>query len=496
MAFLKKSYIHILLIPLSIFFLFIPFFFDKFLNLFLILSPDRSFSQLTILRMKIFFLSAGLACLFLFILFSKLKTLFQKVIIGIFNLRHFLLLCLTITLVLRLLCVFFLDWGSFPDFEWYEKRAYTLSLGGDYQEDGYPTARFPPGYPFFLSSIYRVLGHHNLWAKIANVILSFFLCFLTYRVAKRIKNHHTPQIVLLILCFFPSQIYFTPLLASEILFTFLFLLVLCFLIIQLKENRRLFFLIFSGVLLGLATLTRGVLLVFPLVILFFFLTFEKKGFLKEFLIITFSMFLILLPWMLRNQQKFGNFTLSTNIGASLWVGNNPKSSGDGICPDDSEFKNIPPDPETQIETDRLCLSLALDYIKRNPISFLKLGIRKLINLIATDMFPVENMLKDLGEKLKWNKYIILAVVAQTYYLLNFFWFGWGVFLYLKRKKIRILSLLFYTIVYWMAIHFVFFGMDRFHFPVVPISVIFSAFALNSYFLEEKKDAFSHRYWKH
>jgi len=487
----EKSYFYFIYILFALFCFLILIFFQQFTDLLSNFSPDRSFSPLTVIRIKIFFLSSGISFFILFFLLSVLKNSLKKALKRISNFRHFLLLFLIIALFSRLLCAFTLDWGTFPDSEWYEKRAHTLSLGGDYQEEGYPTARFPPGYPFFLSSIYRIFGHNNIWAKVSNVILSFFLCFLTYRIAKKIESQYTPQIAFLILCFFPSQIFFTSLLLSEILFTFLFLLLLYLLVIQLKKSKSFFFLIFSGVLLGLATLTRGVVLFFPLVILFFFLAQAKKGSLKKFLIITFSMFIILLPWMIRNQKKLGYFTLSTNIGASLWVGNNPKALGDGICPDDSEFKNIPVDPEIQIETDRLCLSLASDYIKRNPIGFLKLGIRKLLNLFATDIFPVENRLKDLGEKLSWNKYIILAVISQTYYFLIFLWFIRGVFLYFKKKKAKTLSLFFYTIVYWMTIHFIFFGMDRFHFPVVPLFVIFSSFALNSYFLEERKNAFSY-----
>lgn len=479
------------LILLSIFCFSILFFFDRFTLLLLNLSPDRSFSPLTILRLKLFFLSLGIAGLILLLFFSVLKTSFKKVVGRLVNLKHFLLLFLAIAFILRLSCVFFLDWGTFPDFEWYENRAYILSSGGGYEEEGYPTARFPPGYPFFLASIYKIFGHNICFAKIANVFLSVLICFFSYKIAKRKEFNYIPKITVIILSFFPSQIFFTSLLASEILFSFLFLTVFYLLIIQIKENKGFFLPIFIGLFLGLATLTRGVTLFFPLVIFFFFFSLKKKGFIKKIFIILFSMFLILFPWMFRNKQKLGYFTLSTNIGVNLWKGNNPQSAGNGICPDKSEFKNIPPDPKIQVETDRLCFNLAIDFIKNNHFKFLKLGIRKQINLFATDMFPLENKLKNLGEKLKWNKYIILAVFSQTYYILIFFLFISGVFLYFKKNIRGIFSLLLYTVVYWMAIHFLFFGMDRFHFPIVPILSIFSGFVLNYYFFEEKKDAFNY-----
>lgn len=482
-----------ILFPLIIFIIFcfsILFFFDRFTLLLLNLSPDRAFYPLTILRLKLFFLSSGIAGLILFF-FSFLKISFRKVAVRLVNLKNFLLLFLTIALILRLFCIFFWDWGTFPDFEWYEERAYTLSSGGGYQEEGYPTARFPPGYPLFLAFIYKIFGHNIVFAKIANVFLSLLLCFLCYKIAKRVKDNYVPRITLIILCFFPSQIFFTSILGSEILFSNLFLTVIYLLIIQVEKNRGFLLPIFTGLFLGLATLTRGVTLFFPLVIFFFFLSLKKKGFIKNFFIVLFSMFLILFPWIFRNKQKIGYFTLSTNVGASLWVGNNPESSGNGICPDKSEFKYIPPDPEIQVKTDRLCLNLSIDFIKNNPFKFLKLGIKKQMNLFATDMFPLENKLKSLGEKLRWNRYIILAVFSQTYYILIFFLFISGIFLYFKKKKSKFFSLFLYTIVYWMAIHFLFFGMDRFHFPIVPILTIFASLALNFYLLEEKKDAFSY-----
>lgn len=40
-------------------------------------------------------------------------------------------------------------------------------------------------------------------------------------------------------------------------------------------------------------------------------------------------------------------------------------------------------------------------------------------------------------------------------------------------------LLWGILIYWMGIHFIFFGIDRFHFPLVPILSIFASLFLVS-----------------
>jgi len=52
----------------------------------------------------------------------------------------------------------------------------------------------------------------------------------------------------------------------------------------------------------------------------------------------------------------------------------------------------------------------------------------------------------------------------------------GIFLFLKGGRERKLGfyLLWGTFVYWMGIHFISFGIDRFHFPLIPILSIYAS----------------------
>ena len=113
----------------------------------------------------------------------------------------------------------------------------------------------PPGYPTFLAVIYWVTNKSLLAAKLANAILATITCWLTYSLARRVFNERVALTAALIVAFFPSQILYTSLLATENLFTPLLLASTLFFLSFLQENRRIH-LVAAGILLGLSSLVR------------------------------------------------------------------------------------------------------------------------------------------------------------------------------------------------------------------------------------------------
>src|SRR5438128_11289213 len=58
--------------------------------------------------------------------------------------------------------------GQYSDSVWYDGAAANLASSGMYGLNG-PSAWFPPGYPFFLATIYKLFCHAELAGNVGNV---------------------------------------------------------------------------------------------------------------------------------------------------------------------------------------------------------------------------------------------------------------------------------------------------------------------------------------
>ena len=82
----------------------------------------------------------------------------------------------------------------------------------------------------------------------------------------------------------------------------------------------------AGVVFGLATLTREIVGLFlPFAALTILFVPRSRPFARRFVltsILTATVFTTCLPWLVRNQNTVGSFTLSMASGRGLWIGNN------------------------------------------------------------------------------------------------------------------------------------------------------------------------------
>src|SRR5436853_3703846 len=85
----------------------------------------------------------------------------------------------------RLVWITLVPNGQYSDSVWYDGAAANLAANGVYGLDG-PSAWFPPGYPFLLTAIYKVVGHSELAGKLANVAISVALTAGTYLLARQL----------------------------------------------------------------------------------------------------------------------------------------------------------------------------------------------------------------------------------------------------------------------------------------------------------------------
>jgi len=219
--------------------------------------------------------------------------------------------------------------------------------------DGKPTAWWPIGYPLYLSIFFRIFGQHIWVGQVANLLILTGTIVMTYFVGRRMFGVKTARRATIVMALMPSQIFYTIILLSDMLFAFL---VLC-LIFLIQRSLKLTNSILIGAALGMAVMTRATVLLFPLVAFVYWILKDKrlKPALIHIIIVGIICELVLLPWQIRNYREFGGFTIATtNGGIHFWMGNNPSASG-GFIPDDfyisKENKSIMRNM-TEIEKDR------------------------------------------------------------------------------------------------------------------------------------------------
>jgi 4-amino-4-deoxy-L-arabinose transferase-like glycosyltransferase len=455
------------------------FSFEKMSGWFLFLSQDGSVVPHSMLQLRICLISLGIIGLYL-VFSNSAKTCLafvDRIIMSLCR-SDFLTIFFITALLLRVAVILLFPFRLWIDYMVYDELGWHWVEAGGYYVGSYPTAYRPPGYPFFLSRLYWIFGHHPQLGVIANVIFSMAIIWLSYLLARKIWNERVARWTLVFLTFFPSQILFVNLLASEPLFTTLFLISIYLLISVEKPGYwKWHYALLGGVVLGLATLTRALTQVYLILpaIYWYLQTGRFSRTIRNTMIAAVGFIIVITPWLVRNYHHKGKLTISTNTGINLLIGNQPGSGMGWNQPVTDEFDFDDPTMETYI--DSVGWHRGWQYIKSDPVAFVKRGILKVLYFYAVDMESVGYELVEAANSNRTGRYVVIAFITQTYYVTVLFFGFLGLLTrYFTDPRWRRPGgfLLWMTIAFWTAVHFVFFADGRFHFPIVPIISTFAA----------------------
>lgn len=352
----------------------------------------------------------------------------------------------------------------------YDRLAISLLTTKSYSNaNGLPTSYRAPLYPLFLASIYSIFGHSYFWVRFIQAILSALLCIIIYLIGEQLFDRKigfmSSLICVIYLPFVLFSYYGGPgFLLTENLFIFLFATSILFLAKLLRKPSTLNAL-FSGMFLGLSTLSRPITQLFPLILvvwLAFFLRLKAKMKLKLLFIICFSFLIVISPWTIRNYLVHNRFVfLTTQSGKLFLAGNNPLAKGGwGV----GYLKSLKYNQEISKEKDevtlsRIYLKMGIEHLLANPQRIPRLLIKK---ILVFWHFRGDGKLN-----------IFYLLLLPTTLL--------GIFLTLKKYSFGSLSLLLIIFIYFSFISMIFFGDPRFRYPIEPYMIIFSAIGLSTLF---------------
>ena len=397
--------------------------------------------------------------------------------------KHFIIVCLTASVIVRLLWIALIY--SFPvsDFAWYYQRSWDMAMGKGYSVDGIPTAYWPVGYPAFLASIFWVLGLNLAYAKLANILLYIGILYLSYAIAKKLfSSEFTGRMTLLLLAFYPNHIAYSSLVSTETLYLFLLLLGVAALILQPREGNWKG--VSTGAVFGLACLVKPQTIFIPLLLILVY--YLRKGDSRRLLTMVLTTYLVLgtviLPWTVRNYYVFDALVyVSNNGGVTLFIGNNPYANGTYMDFGEKLKSLLALSPEDdEHEVDVKARNYAMNYMLEHPVRTLRFCAVKLYYVYRED---VEGMHWNDGAMI-WDKsrepahkalFWFLIGLAQNYYMCIMAAFLISLFiLFTRGGSGPVPTLGLWIIAYFSAIYMVTIGISRFHFPLIPWILMYVA----------------------
>ncbi|HEX9615731.1 MAG TPA: glycosyltransferase family 39 protein [Bacteroidota bacterium] len=371
----------------------------------------------------------------------------------------------------------------------YLRLAVNLSETGTYVIAGNPTAFRPVGYPAFLSVIASAAGSSITAIRIVQIVLDLSLLAGLFLLGNR-YGERKGILAAFLWAVFPPAILYPGLIVTETLSTFL----LVWLFVLLLNHERLSHPVapvLAGIMGGMLALVKPWTLPFVIVVIPLFLAKRAKA--KTIILFTGVALFLTVPWMARNYIKMGMFSLSTNTGINLFVGNNPGTTGAYKASFPDELINVLDDERA---FDKKARDLAIQFIAENPARFLFNAGVKTANLFRTEgellIWTFHPNLQDpstgFAEKYRSVPLVTTVVVNAGYAVVLVL----GLFGLVRfwRDDFLLLFALFTGLL--VAIHAVFFGGSRYHFLLMPFLAVCSANVLPSLHKEWLRLAVSRR----
>ena len=198
-------------------------------------------------------------------------------------------LLLTAGIVLRLAAINRLSVAPSSDYATYYGIAEVLNRGTMMEEGGWYreyVSLFPHvlGYPAVLSLVFRIFGTGIRTAQIFNLLLQTASCFLVWRIARRLSGRISGLFALAFAAFLPSTILYSPIVASEPLFTCLLLSAVWLFVLLIQPEglqrahpwRYISGLILLGLVLAFTAFIRPMGIIFLIAAVITILTLREK----------------------------------------------------------------------------------------------------------------------------------------------------------------------------------------------------------------------------
>jgi nitrate reductase NapE component len=358
-----------------------------------------------------------------------------------------------------------------------------------------------PIYPIFLAACYLISGKTIWFALLVQIVVNLLTLLLAYKIALEFFSKKIALLTLFLLAIDYHQASFAVALLTETLFSFIFLVSIYFLCIGLRRKQISQYMAISGCCLGLATLTRPISVLFPIVAVFFIICYNfsinkyvtARLRFKSSIIYSLSyvvlFLLIITPWLYRNYTLFNEPQLTSLAGSNLLFCNVVITEADrsGHSLEETKAYFMKQAYESGCDTtefhsfknSRIYSQIAIKYIKNNFFLYCKGHLKGMVNLFYR--FGKFSDIKTMSGLAKYRMAGFLIYFAIIY-LFSIV----GIASSIKKKDI--IAFLFLLIIIYFDVIPGHYGDSRFQVPIMPFIYIFCAVGL-LYFYDKITDKF-------
>jgi 4-amino-4-deoxy-L-arabinose transferase-like glycosyltransferase len=398
---------------------------------------------------------------------------------------------LVLAAAVRLAWIALVPNAQYSDSVWYDGAAANLAANGVNGLDG-PSAWFPPGYPFLLTVIYKLVGHSEIAGKLANVAIGVALTACTYLLGRLVAGEAVGLMAALLVALWPNLIFHTGILSSDLLAAAGFVAAMWLGMRQRRGSSPVGWQAWLlGALIGWMVLVRPVSLILLAALgLWWWLdTRSLRNAVLRLAPLVLVVGLIVGAWTLRNYRQFGEvITIATNGGYNFWQTNQPYADGNDtywpfVPMDDPEYQTMRNGDE--FTKNREGYRYAIAFLEAHPDHLLKMFPAKLFWLYHTDTSgfyegaldpPMEGPSRvaawvadheHLSEAFTFRYYEVVLALAAV-----------GAALVLMQRRAQAWFWALISLPLLLTFFHVFFhAKDRFHIPLDGVFALFAAVAI-------------------
>ncbi len=249
----------------------------------------------------------------------------------------------------------------------------------------------PPGYPLFLSLVYKLFGHSYFYVLLIQNALTLLSLILLFILVKNLFNETIALFTVTLYGFYGVINFYDNKLMDNSLVNFLLILFAYFSLSFIILNKSMRNLFLGALSLGFASITKPNFLLLAFFFLFFLIYEFKKKALKSLLIFSSGVIIVLIPITVRNYIISKDFILISPYGALAFYDGNRKAAKpyfegipfsievkplykviSKITEDEAGFKMMP----SQISS--FYYKKAFNFIVNDPYNWLKLIFKKFV----------------------------------------------------------------------------------------------------------------------
>jgi 4-amino-4-deoxy-L-arabinose transferase-like glycosyltransferase len=379
--------------------------------------------------------------------------------------------------------------GRLDDTVLYHGGARGLADGEGYINpySGTPTARWSIGYPLLLSALYLLPGDDVAAARGLNVGAGLLLVAGVYYLGQRLWDKRAGLLAAALIAVFPSSIFFSTLVLSEVVYAALVVGVLALALAWTRPGPAPpWRLLLLGLALGGTALVRPEGMVFVAVLGVFWWVAGRDWRLaaRNVALVLVGVALLFIPWTVRNAIEIGSPVVgTTGLGGVLIQGHSPNSDGhpnfDIQIALENRFLDVEL-PEREARVNNAGIQDSVEFAVNNVGSEVRLTALRFIYFVRGDRGAIdwvqhaplpspEGRGQPVAEPraLSASTARALGLLSDVYYYAALGMALAGLTFVLKQRRPEHVLLLLPVLVYISLWSLLFVSESRYHFPLLP-----------------------------